>query len=253
MIRKTIGVMLAVFMAVTCLGGCSGEDGSSTEPVHTGSGKKPEAHTLENTAEGSGEHRSSGSESATTVLKWAVWDLRTAPYWQAIADSYTAEHEDVRIEMEDLGSADYQTVLAKELSEEETEFDIVSMKDVPGYASLVSKGMLEPLSERAAADGLDLAAFNGTAEQVTVKGILYEMPFRSDFWLLYYNKDLFDDAGVDYPTNDMTIKEYDELARAAAGTDSSGSHIYGAHYHTWRSAVQLFGILDGQHSVLDGS
>lgn len=29
--------------------------------------------------------------------------------------------------------------------------------------------------------------------------------------------------------------------------------MYGAHYHTWRSAVQLFGILDGKNSIIDGS
>lgn len=80
---------------------------------------------------------------------------------------------------------------------------------------------------------------------------VYALPFRSDFWLIYYNKDLFDQAGVPYPTNDMTLEQYDELARKM--TSGSGSNkVYGAHYHTWRSAVQLFGILDGQHTVVDG-
>ena len=36
-------------------------------------------------------------------------------------------------------------------------------------------------------------------------------------------------------------------------TDTTfGSQVYGAHYHTWRSAVQLFGVLDGNHTILDG-
>ena len=33
----------------------------------------------------------------------------------------------------------------------------------------------------------------------------------------------------------------------------SGQEVYGAHYHTWRSAVQLFGILDGKNTILDGT
>ena len=37
-------------------------------------------------------------------------------------------------------------------------------------------------------------------------------------------------------------------------TDTTfGSQVYGAHYHTWRSAVQLFGVLDGKHTILDGN
>ena len=36
-------------------------------------------------------------------------------------------------------------------------------------------------------------------------------------------------------------------------TSTFGSQVYGAHYHTWRSAVQLFGVLDGKHTILDGN
>lgn len=37
-------------------------------------------------------------------------------------------------------------------------------------------------------------------------------------------------------------------------TSGSGSEkVYGAHYHTWRSAVQLFGILDGKNNVVGGN
>lgn len=180
-------------------------------------------------------------------------DAKIATYCQAIADAYTEKNPDVRIEMTDLGSADYQTVLATELSGSGSEFDIVTIKDVPGYATLVSKGVLEPLDEMIKADSVDLSLYNGTTEQVTVDGKLYELPFRSDFWVLYYNKDLFDDAEVPYPTNDMTMEEYDALARSVTKEGFGDEQIYGAHYHTWRSAVQLFGILDGQHSVLDGN
>lgn len=50
----------------------------------------------------------------------------------------------------------------------------------------------------------------------------------------------------------MTFKEYDALARKVADT-AYGSEVYGSHYHVWSSAVQLFGILDGKHSLLDGN
>ena len=71
------------------------------------------------------------------------------------------------------------------------------------------------------------------------------MPFRSDFWVLYYNKDLFDKAGVEYPSNDLTMEDYDALARKMT-SGSGDTKVYGCHYHTWRSAASLFSILDGK-------
>ena len=255
--RKLVSVLLAAAMAVTGLTACGG---NGTE----GSGETKQEEQAEEKTDDAGEEEAeepteagsagvSGSDSADTVLKWACWDLKTATYWQEIADAYTEQHPDVRIEMTDLGSSDYDTVLSTELSGSGSEFDIVTIKDVPGYATLVSKGVLESLSSRIEADGVDLSLYNGTTEQLTVDGSLYQLPFRSDFWLLYYNKDLFDDAEAEYPTNDMTVAQYDELARSVAKAGFGDEQIYGSHYHTWRSAVQLFGVLDGEHSVTDGN
>ncbi len=49
------------------------------------------------------------------TLQWSVWDKESTPYWQAMADGYMASHKDVTIEMVDLGSSDYMTVLATQL------------------------------------------------------------------------------------------------------------------------------------------
>ena len=95
--------------------------------------------------------------------------------------------------------------------------------------------------------------FNGVLDQLTAEdGNFYGIPFRSDFWVVFYNKDLFDKAGVEYPSNDMTLDQYDELMRKM--TSGSGAEkVYGGHYHTWRSAVSLFGILDGKNTIVDGT
>lgn len=268
--KKLVSLLLASAMVMASLAGCgqNGETGTEgetkqeeTEKEDTGKedagedeakADKQEEEKPEDTP-AAGSSGISGSDSAETVLKWAIWDLKTATYWQEVADAYTQAHPDVRIEMTDLGSADYDTVLSTELSGTGSEFDIVTIKDVPGYATLVSKGVLEPLDERIKADSLDLSLYNGTTEQLSVDGALYQLPFRSDFWILYYNKDLYDAANVEYPSNDMTIAQYDELVCSVAKAGFGDEQVYGSHYHTWRSAVQLFGILDGQHSITDGN
>ena len=196
-----------------------------------------------------------GSESTsadgTTTLTWAVWDYATTPYYDALINAYEAANPDVNVEVIDLGSADYQTALQIQLSGGGSDFDVVAVKDIPGYNNLVKAGLLTDLAPLAERDGIDTSMYGGIVEQVTVGDSFYELPFRSDFWVIFYNKDLFDAAGVPYPTNDMTFEEYDAIARQMT-SGSGASKVYGAHYHTWRSAIQLFGILDGQHQITDG-
>ena len=239
--KKLLSVVLATAMMSTLLAGCGSENAASSE-----SGSATASSAASSAA---ASNDTSAAEPVT--LKWAIWDQETTQYWGDIKNAYEASHEGVTIEMVDLGSTDYSTVLATELSGSGSEFDVVTIKDVPGYATLVQKNAILALDDYIAADGVDLSQYAGATDQVTGDGKLYELPFRNDFWVIFYNKDLFDAKGVAYPTNDMTFEEYDALARQMTDT-TFGSQIYGSHYHTWRSAVQLFGVLDGKHTILDG-
>lgn len=193
---------------------------------------------------------SASAENEVTTLTWAVWDIAQTAYYQPLIDAYEAANPNVKIEMVDLGSSDYSNMLQIQLSGGET-YDVVAVKDIPGYNNLVKTNLLVDLTPYMEKDGVDASKYGGVVEQVTVDGKVYELPFRNDFWVVFYNKDLFDAAGVDYPTNDMTFEEYDALARAVT-SGSGASKVYGGHYHTWRSAVQLFAILDGKHTIVDG-
>ena len=247
--KKLLSVLLTAAMLSTVLAGCGSKPASNQSSA--ASEPSSEAQTSEVSSESSSESSSAEEESAEPVtLKWAIWDQETTAYWQALVDAYKEVAPNVTIEMVDLGSTDYMTVLATELSGDGSDFDVVTIKDVPGYATLVQKNAILPLEDYIAKDGINLADYAGVTDQVTVDGKLYELPFRNDFWVLFYNKDLFDAKNIAYPTNDMTFEEYDKLAREMTDT-TFGSQVYGAHYHTWRSAVQLFGVLDGQHSILD--
>ncbi len=241
--KKVLAAVMTASMLAASLAGCGGTSDSSAA-----SGTDTSTEDAAQTADASSAEASSDD---VTTLNWALWDISSTVYYQPLIDAFEAEHPDIKINMVDLGSTDYSTVLGTQLSGDGCNFDVVTIKDVPGYVTLVSKGVLEPLDDLISQDGVDLSKYNGITDQVTVDGKLYELPFRSDVWVLYYNKDVFDNAGVDYPTNDMTWDEYDELARAITDT-TAGSEVYGAHYHTWRSTIQLMGILDGKHTAVDG-
>ena len=228
--RRSFLTAAAACGAAAALSACGGSSASSTAASST-----------------AGSTAASAAAGPVT-LQWSVWDKESTPYWQAMADGYMASHKDVTIEMVDLGSSDYMTVLATQLAGS-ADLDIVTIKDIPGYANLINLDYLKPLNEVLTRDTGD---FNGTIEQLTTDdGNFYAVPFRSDFWVLYYNKDLFDKAGVEYPSNDLTMEDYDALARKMT-SGSGDTKVYGCHYHTWRSAASLFSILDGKNTIIDG-
>jgi multiple sugar transport system substrate-binding protein len=223
--KKAILAALAVILAVM------------TIPVFAGGGQQ-------------GKTPAAGG-SVPITLKWAMWDKDLTVYYKPLVDAWEAKNPNVKIELVDLGSADFMTVLSTQLSGG-ADLDILTIKDIPGYANLVRQNRLEPLNAYIGSAGIDTKLYGGTTEQITVNGEVYALPFRSDFWLIFYNKDLFDAAGVPYPGNDITLDQYDAIARQV--TRGSGANkVYGAHYHTWRSAVQLFGILDGKNTIVDGT
>lgn len=245
--KKVLSLVLATAMMSTLLAGCGNSEGT-TASGSSAAGSSTPASSQTTSSETTG---SNATTAEPVTLKWAIWDQETTQYWTDIKEAYEASHEGVTVEMVDLGSTDYMTVLATDLSGSGTEFDVVTIKDVPGYATLVQKNAILPLDDYIKADGVDLSKYAGATDQVTVDGKLYELPFRNDFWVLFYNKDLFDAKNVAYPTNDMTWDEYDALAREMTDT-TFGSQIYGGHYHTWRSTIGLMGVLDGRHTILDG-
>lgn len=203
--------------------------------------------TSDSTATDATSTTTESAEGEQVTLNWAVWDLESTAYWQAMADGYMAANPNVTIEMTDLGSTDYMTQLATQLAGGNGELDVLTIKDIPGYSNLINLEMLVPMNDILERDTAD---FGGVIEQLTASdGNFYAVPFRSDFWVLFYNKDMFDQAGIEYPSNGMTFSEFDTLIREVA--EKTGA--YGNIYHTWRSDVTLFGILDGQNTIIDGS
>ena len=242
-LSKVLALLLALMMAVSLAACGGGGETTQTNPPSNNNTEQPG-----NQGDQPSNQGNQGGESVT--LNWAIWDKDSTAYWTALADEYMRTHENVKIEMTDLGSTDYMTQLATQLSGGNGELDVLSIKDIPGYANLINLEMLEPLNDVLTTPAAD---FGGVLEQLTAEdGKFYGIPFRADFWVVFYNKDLFDAANVPYPSNDMTLDQFDALARQM--TSGSGAEkVYGNHYHTWRSAVSLFGILDGKQTIVDGT
>ena len=178
------------------------------------------------------------------VLTVVTWDATTTPYLIAQKEAFEASHPGVTIEYVDVASQDY-AVKATTMLEGKDKSDVYMIKEIDNLINWQAQGFAAPLDTT----GYDMSGFVGTEKNYAVDGVQYAIPFRSDFWVLFYNKDLFDAAGVEYPTNDMTWDQYADLARKMTDKDKE---IYGTHYHTWLSAVANWAVCDGQNTLADG-
>jgi len=73
--------------------------------------------------------------------------------------------------------------------------------------------VLEPIDELAKADNYDMSTLYGD-QTVKFEDQTYAIPAEKDIWLTYYNKKIFDDANVPYPTVEgWTWEKYVETAK----------------------------------------
>jgi multiple sugar transport system substrate-binding protein len=179
----------------------------------------------------------------------ANWDTANMPYVPAIVEAFKKIRPEIAVEIMDIPSADYTQKLSVMLNGG-SDVDAFWIKDGDTTKGLVNRGQLADLSAYIKQDSIDLAAFNGLAERYTIGGKTVALPARTDYYVLYYNKDIFDAAKVPYPSNNMTWEEWEQLA-AKVTSGSGSSKKWGANLHTWQACVQNWGVQDGRHTIID--
>lgn len=192
------------------------------------------------------------SVSAQTTIKVALWDYEMSPEYHELIKTFEKNNPDIKIEVIDVTSQDYGDKLTVMLSGGE-DLDVFAVKDMPGYSNFIEMNRLEPLNKYMERDNFDTSVYSGLMKEIKVNDKYYGIPYRTDNWILFYNKDIFDQAGVEYPTNDMTWTEFRE--KAAALTSGSGSDkIYGAFLQPWMSLATNLGVLkqEGKITLANG-
>ena len=180
------------------------------------------------------------------VLTVVTWDANTTPYLIAQEKAFEEAYPHIDLQYIDVASQDYAIKVGSMLSGNDTS-DVFMVKEVSDIVNWHAQGFAESLTPYMEKDSYDVSGFVGMEANYAFEGAQYALPFRSDFWVLFYNKDLFDAAGVAYPTNDMTWDAYAETAKAM-----TKDGVYGTHYHTWLSAVANWAVCDGVNTLADG-
>ena len=218
--KKLLASLLAAAMAVTALTGCGSSDtaesaapAGSTEAAAEESAPAEDAATEEAAAEDDGE--------VVELEFWAWWssDARK-PYIQQMVDDFNASQSKYHVTYVDIPWGDIFTKnIAQIAAGDPCDIMANSMEEVKFRAQ---EGQVEPLDSYLTED-----VTSGFYEQYMDActgddGSVYALPFSVDTRVIYYNKDHFEEAGI----NPEDIQTWDDLWEAAHKLDVQDGDDY---------------------------
>lgn len=245
--KKTISILLAALMMASALAGCGG---STAESVSSSGGEAAAASESP-----SGEEASVSEDAEATgdqqELVVSLWDYSNTEYYKVQNAAFEEKFPQYKIKILEAPANEYDDKIQIMLSGGDS-VDVVYTKGTPALSALIMKNQVMALDDYIASADIDLNAFSGLIEHLAIDGVTYAMPYRKDNNMIYYNKRIFDGAGVDYPTDGMTMDQYRELAKSLTSGEGA-EKVYGAHVHTWASNVYQFSRRTGAFDPINGT
>ena len=245
-LKKVAAAVMASTMVVS-LAACGSNDTAATTVASAADSTATEA-PADSKEETKADAEAADGEKIT--LSITTWDYDSSPQFSAVVEAYEEQNPNVEIKVIDTSADEYNNSLGISLSAAQPDPDVIFVKDMGSMLQMADKQQLLPLDDFIKNDNVDTSVYNGAFEQLQYNGVTYGMPYRNDWYVLYYNKDLFDAAGVEYPSNDMTWEEYYDLAAKMTSGEGSAK-VYGTHDHTWQALVTNWAVQDGTHTVVE--
>jgi multiple sugar transport system substrate-binding protein len=167
-------------------------------------------------------------EDGVVTLTWGMWGspAEIATH-QAVADAFMEEYPDIKIEIISEPWSDYITKMQTLWASGDANQipDVLFLTPIIPYAA---QGVLENLDPYIEKAGYDLEDYwPGLLEYASYEGSVYGFPRDMSAEVLYYNKDIFDEAGVDYPTDEWTWDDLRAAAEALTVRDGDQITRYG--------------------------
>jgi multiple sugar transport system substrate-binding protein len=192
---------------------------------------------------------------AQDVVEIDYFSFSAGTEQQATLEAMVAEFEalnpGIKVNLESAPYGDYFTELQTRIAGGDSP-DVYEL-NYENFVSFASLGVLLDVTDRLDADAeLAGAIYPNALNAFALDGVQYGLPASFSNVVLFYNADLFDGAGVEYPTSGWTWE--DELAAAEALTDS-GAGVWGmnapvAYNEFYKTAAQNgCSIMDAEGNV----
>ena len=233
--------VLSVFLAVgMLLSACAPATQATTQPPASG---QPVATEVPG---------STGQVTTIKVMSFYAFDNPNVEY--AVVRAFEEANPDIKVQFEAVPFGDiflkYKTLIAADLAP-----DVMSMNYDNAYL-FASMGALEPLDEFITKTGYDTSTlFKSALDMFKVNGVQYSMPGTFSDVVLYFNKNLFDAAGLEYPQRDWTQEEFQAVAKALTLDTNGDGNIdqWGYTFPWWPIILEMYGgsIWEGKTCTLN--
>jgi multiple sugar transport system substrate-binding protein len=181
------------------------------------------------------------------TLTLAGWSLSTTPEFKTLADGFHAANPNVTVELKEYDATNYDTQMIADLSAKKAP-DIYLQKNLKNFYTYQSGKQLLDVSDVAKQVGDSVGGLSG----YQVDGKTWAIPYRQDSWVLFYNRALFDKAGMKYPDGSWTWDDYTAASKAlTTALKTAGSKAVGDYQHIWQSTVQGFALAQTPGAKLD--
>lgn len=235
--KRFLATMMTLSLATGIMAGCGGQDTSKTDAT-TASQEASKSEGDATTAVSSGEQ--------TTIVA-CTWTDEINEMTK-IKEDFEALNPNVKVNILEFPSGEYKDKLVIQLAGG-ADIDVINHKNTAEYADVASKNQLLDLESLVQKDNLDIVPYGPLYDGLKFDGKQYGIPYRKTAWVLFYNKDLFDAAGMAYPTDDMTWDQFRETAKQIT-SGTGNDKTWGAYFHTWPQTWYGQGLQTGA-SIID--
>ncbi|BBH19724.1 ABC transporter substrate-binding protein [Paenibacillus baekrokdamisoli] len=166
------------------------------------------------------------TEKASIRLATAMDPTRLAPYEKVVAD-WNAKHPETEVVLENTPYAEYWQKI-QVMTASKTLPDIWVFTPGLGSQWLENDQLLSLSSYIKNDSALNIEDYHKMMiDYMTYKGEVYGFPYDVSAQVLFYNKDLFDQAKLDYPTDKWTFDDVRTAAKKISELKSDKGKVYG--------------------------
>lgn len=171
----------------------------------------------------SGGNTAAEPSEGTKTITVMDWNPTQEEIWNEVIDQFEATHEGVEVVYDIIPFEQYWTKLESSIASGSGP-DILCMNPI-NSERFSKNGALLPLNDYIERDKFDMSVFADVYTQYwALDGIYYALPKDIDGFAIFYNKRIFDEAGVPYPEAGWTWKDFQEKAWALTDPEKK---IYG--------------------------
>ena len=219
--KKRIAKAVAALTAVSMLAGCGAGSSASKETIkESTSAETTQAETS----------ASKGNPQGQTITFWHSMGGVNGEAMDYLIKKFNEENDQgIVVDAQFQGEYDDAINKLKSAQIGNMGADLVQIYDI-GTRFMIDSGWVVPMQDLVDADGYDLSQIEpNIAAYYTVGGKLYSMPFNSSTPLMYYNKDMFEKAGITQVPDSLPGIEAiaDDLVQKGGAQEAMSLAIYG--------------------------